>query len=461
MRSSPEAPRRLTLARLLHSAIRRFHVPIRFHSRAVTFIVIRFDLGHTDRLQPLRPPASASEPEISAFWINLVAARKSLRARRQRTSLQRLNQLLGNPIWYPRLAVRSIREAAAGLRLFGKAQRARGIPTYRQALILFVEHFRYGTLHWEASLYRLLDKDCRKRRRRQFPHFSHIHPMLYWLDENAKDFAILDNKARLSEALRKAGIPSIAIIAEFANGDMIPASPELPEADLFAKPVNESCGIGAAMWEFSDGAYRNVSTGKTFAGSQLLEHLRSQQYPMLLQRRLKVHSDLVGITNESLATVRLVSCKRPDGEIDFIAPVIRLPIGNSVIDNYSRGGYSAPINLETGTICAPAIQKNKRCEIVRGLAFHPDTKQLLEGTRIPFWRELLALGRRAHLTFSSVHFVGWDIAVLETGPVILEANLPMDLDINLVTHDIELPDTQFISYYNHWVAKHHRLRALS
>jgi Sugar-transfer associated ATP-grasp len=82
---------------------------------------------------------------------------------------------------------------------------------------------------------------------------------------------------------------------------------------------------------------------------------------------------------------------------------------------------------------------------------HPDGGGKFKGFPIPMWSEAVGLARRAHETFRSMSFIGWDIAILQDGPVLVEGNFPFDTDLTVLPHGLTLSDTQFISYYNyHW-----------
>jgi hypothetical protein len=130
-------------------------------------------------------------------------------------------------------------------------------------------------------------------------------------------------------------------------------------------------------------------------------------------------------------------------------PVIKMPAKRSVVDNVVKGGIAAPIDMATGKICGPAIQMDK-C-LMTWTDKHPDTGQELKGFALPMWNEAIDLALRAHETFPSMYFIGWDIAILQDGVVLVEGNPDFDTFLTVLPHKLTLSDTQFIPYYNyHW-----------
>ena len=53
---------------------------------------------------------------------------------------------------------------------------------------------------------------------------------------------------------------------------------------------------------------------------------------------------------------------------------------------------------------------------------HPDTGTLIEGFQLPHWESAKRLVLRAHEALERIAVVGWDVAILEDGPVIVEGN---------------------------------------
>jgi len=60
---------------------------------------------------------------------------------------------------------------------------------------------------------------------------------------------------------------------------------------------------------------------------------------------------------------------------------------------------------------------------------HPTTGATIVGRRVPMWDQVLDLAVHAHAVFADQIVVGWDIAVLESGPQLIEGNKGPDLDI--------------------------------
>jgi putative polysaccharide biosynthesis protein len=152
------------------------------------------------------------------------------------------------------------------------------------------------------------------------------------------------------------------------------------------------------------------------------------------------------------STLRIVTCRAPSGSIDLMPPVIRVPKGRLVVDSFSQGGLAAPIDLATGIICGPALQKDNRLGAI-WLEEHPDTGQKFQGFPVPMWTKAVQLARLAHKTFPFLHFIAWDIAILGDGPVLVEGNSVFGIDLTVLPHRLSLSDTQFIPYYNyHWAS---------
>jgi hypothetical protein len=74
---------------------------------------------------------------------------------------------------------------------------------------------------------------------------------------------------------------------------------------------------------------------------------------------------------------------------------------------------------------------------------HPLTGAPIAGREVPSWNEVLDLARRAHAAFPDHVAIGWDIAILEDGPALVEGNKSPDLDIIQRTHGGPVGNSRF------------------
>jgi hypothetical protein len=402
--------------------------------------------------QECAQPVTASAADINEFRANLAVVKKY-----RRSLLTRMRQAAGRQLSIP-LAI------SHGLRGIGRygpgVKKHCNIGLLEQFRHLASDNFSYRIMPEDFYMYQLYLAENRRLRAGHFA-FSEILPAQQYLIDamGCEDFPRLRGKHRFAERCSELGLASVPVLAEFADGKMTAHSPTngargaaFPPADLFSKPSEYWCGIGANLWLYkSQGRYVNAVSGENHDEETLIAKLcaDSMSDRIILQEKLSNHSSMAGsLTRGGLATVRLVTCRTPSRSIDFLPPAIRMPVGQAIVDNIAQGGLAAPIDFATGEICGPAIQKDKAIGISRFMK-HPDTGADLVGLQLPYWREVLDLARQAHLAFPSMPFVGWDIAILSHGPVVLEGNSWWDVDLTLLPHGISLSDTQFIPYYNY------------
>jgi hypothetical protein len=146
------------------------------------------------------------------------------------------------------------------------------------------------------------------------------------------------------------------------------------------------------------------------------------------------------------STVRVVTARTPAGAIRVLVCSCRLSVGARPIDNFGAGGLAAPVDVATGRL-GPAVSKASLTRIFR----HPDTGEAIVGSLLPFWEEVLALATRTHASFPRIPFVGWDVAILNGGPLLVEGNPVWCVELVQMAHRKPLADTHFPDYFLHWL----------
>ena len=243
----------------------------------------------------------------------------------------------------------------------------------------------------------------------------------------------VSNKASFENHCRKHGLPAVAVLLDAAGGTIEwrdPVECLLPPRDLFIKPSKGKGGTGAERWDYAgDGAYRHTS-GVILTDAQLLEEIvrRSSDTPLIVQPRMVNHQDLREISNGALCTVRILTCLDEQDRPQLISAALRMAVGaNVTVDNFHAGGIAAAIEPMSGTLSS-ASNLGQR-EDVGWISHHPDTGGLIEGRRLPLWPETKTLVLKAHDAFSDRVVIGWDVAITNEGPLLVEANGSPDVDI--------------------------------
>lgn len=243
----------------------------------------------------------------------------------------------------------------------------------------------------------------------------------------------MDDKIWFAEHCHEMGVKAVPVLMHFSQGTSQPlkgGSAVLPDCDLFVKPRSGSGGHRMERWDFmGETRYRNAH-GEVLTRTQLMEKLSRQSLKddFLVQPRLANHPALDDISNGALATVRMLTCRNEGGKPEATNAAFRMAIGNSVVDNFHQGGLATAVDLKTGVIgiasdigISPAVGWRDT---------HPVSGARFAGRTLPHWQEVVALAVKAHEAFPHRVVVGWDVAMLADGAMIIEGNGKPDLDIH-------------------------------
>ena len=248
-------------------------------------------------------------------------------------------------------------------------------------------------------------------------------------------YACVSNKIVFYTLMAGFGLPTIKTRAYYHPINNLPALGLLrTPADIvtyfncegstptFGKPVNGSLSLGTVAVDDFDRPENMLvlSNGRRVAPEALAEEV-IKAYPtgFLFQEKLVAHPDMQKLVGNRIGTVRVYTfCQ--DGKPEIHRACWKVASGGNQADNFWRSGNMlAAFDYETGEI--------KRAILGTGLnqvevEVHPDTNAKLPGAKLPLWDEVKKLALWASHTCQSVPLIGWDIAVTDRGPVLVEAN---------------------------------------
>jgi hypothetical protein len=128
---------------------------------------------------------------------------------------------------------------------------------------------------------------------------------------------------------------------------------------------------------------------------------------------------------ETPNTLRLITMYDEDAGEAFIGAAIQRmgSTRSGSMDNFSRGGVNAKIDIETGAL-GPGVQLPTDDRGLEWDADHPDTGARIEGVQVPAWESIRDRICALATDHPMIPYVGWDLLVTddEGSFTIIEAN---------------------------------------
>lgn len=130
---------------------------------------------------------------------------------------------------------------------------------------------------------------------------------------------------------------------------------------------------------------------------------------------------LATFNDSSVNTVRFMTALYPEGSAKIIATFIKIGRAGRCVDNAGGGGnVDVCVDVETGEI-RHAIRFDG-WHNVKDIDCHPDNGNPLNGVIIENWESVKAEVIRFQQAFPYCKVAGWDIAITDNGPVVIEIN---------------------------------------
>lgn len=200
---------------------------------------------------------------------------------------------------------------------------------------------------------------------------------------------------------------------------------------LFLKPLRGSQGQGCVATEGL------VAAGP--AGTQLLRLGNGEQLPLhqaparlrhllgrraIVQERIRPHPLLRPVCGDTCATVRLLSTCMGQ-QVVVLAAILKLPGAGAMVDNLHAADASRPVALAPVDPASGALGPWRRFD---GEASHPIAPPLPLAA-IPQWAAFVQMVQVLHPLDGGAVLLGWDVAVAEPGPMLVEVNGTPGIDL--------------------------------
>ncbi|HET6160827.1 MAG TPA: sugar-transfer associated ATP-grasp domain-containing protein [Dongiaceae bacterium] len=329
-------------------------------------------------------------------------------------------------------AVASVRAMKQVLQRGDNLQRFSGKSKLQQ----FFEQLRLAIRYRIPPAYYYSYELYRPERQQLAPHYlmryeikEIAYRLLYPSEAAWKHARLLKDAVAFARHCQDHGLRHSPTLFVFEDGR--PFDANLPDIDLFLKPVRGKGGSDAERWNaVGHGRYRDTR-GWELDARELLAHLQDLSRfvePYIVQPAFRNHASIADLTPGALCTVRMLTCRTERGDFELTNAAFRMPVNpRSAVDSFDAGGIASSVNVRTGSLGRATDLGTEGSSIWHGR--HPLTGAHVEGRRLPMWQGAVDLVLRAHRAFGDHVVIGWDVALLDDGPILIEGTRRPDVDM--------------------------------
>ena len=160
-----------------------------------------------------------------------------------------------------------------------------------------------------------------------------------------------------------------------------------------------------------------VDTDESTDFSALYKRLR-ENGQVLIEEKIKQHPVMNELCPSSVNSIRIVTLRDKNGVVHYLYSLLRFGNGTKAVDNITSGGMYILLDKDGKSASKAFCDKT-------GLFYdtHPMTGVDLLNFRVPMHDEAVELCKKAANVIPEVGYIGWDAAVTENGPLLIEGNV--------------------------------------
>ncbi len=264
------------------------------------------------------------------------------------------------------------------------------------------EYFVFGFQH-------NTDSEYRKSFVCNLPHYREIAD---YFDTESKDFSIIEDKGMFNkkfDAFRT--VKSLDLRS--ASFDEFSEFVDTHEIMWAKNPLGYG---GSSVFRLKREELQSKSLKKSY------EDLISKEL-FVLEGNIVQHPEMSKLSLNSVNTIRVMTIRDKQGNITTPFAASRIATDDCDKDNCSLKGANCILD-ERGVVNYPYFR------------IYPDIKEFSEnqftgfkliGFQVPYFEEALEICKKA-LELTDFNFIGWDVAITENGPCLIEANRAASFD---------------------------------
>ncbi len=264
--------------------------------------------------------------------------------------------------------------------------------------------FNYNIAPLEYFQFRFFEKSSSERK--EWAGTGYMYEAIYKLNPHKNNY-VLNDKIFFLNHYKKFIKHSFFTLKEIqTDKDSIQNFISEKKSKIVLKNSHGNCGIGIEIIESSAIPVEKIPQRLIDGGNNLIEEFVIQ------------HSLLNKLSPSGLNTLRVITIIDKQGEVQILGVRLRISV-NNIVDNLAAGNIAAEVDQETGIVVGPGVYSDiaKKEE-----QYHPISGIKIVGFEIPYFKEAIDLACNAALHNILNKTVGWDIAITDKGPDIIEGN---------------------------------------
>jgi len=188
---------------------------------------------------------------------------------------------------------------------------------------------------------------------------------------------------------------------------------------VFGKPCGSCRSQGTALINDYDKKTDEliVNSNERVSVTEFAEKVEQLKLSYMFQTLLRPHEEITKMIGPSVSCVRMFFISDDRG-CDLIRAGWKIPGTSNDADNFWReGNILAGIDIESGKITRALKRQDGGTAPIDK---HPETEQIFTDMVFPEWDKMLEVATTAAHNLTDCVLQGWDIALTDKGPVILE-----------------------------------------
>ena len=187
---------------------------------------------------------------------------------------------------------------------------------------------------------------------------------------------------------------------------------------IFGKPFDSVCSMGTAKIVGYEQDQDSVVVGEhRIPVEGIAKMVEELGHAYLFQTLMHPHESIAELIGPCVSSVRMFVMSDDDG-VELFRAAWKIPASANDADNFWRqGNMLAGIDVETGKVLRTLIRTDSGTEPIEK---HPITDASFAEMTFPHWDQMRDVVLNAATQIPSCHFQGWDVAMTDRGPILVE-----------------------------------------